>query len=574
MTSSALGLTSAEVDERRRRDGPNRLPHPRPAPRWWGLVRQMTHFFAVLLWVAAVLAVVAGMPALAVAIVLVVVINGVFAFWQEDRADRAAERLRDLLPVRASVIRDGVRLDVDAADLVVDDVVLLSGGDRVCADLQVVDGSRLAVDESLLTGESSLVHPSPSDPLWAGSYVVEGEATSIVVAIGGHTALAGVAALTAGVTPPVGPLTQQLSRVVRVIAAVAVSVGAVFFGIAVLLGTPPGQGFLFAIGVTVALVPEGLLPTVTLSLARGAQSMAREHALVRRLDAVETLGSTTYICSDKTGTLTRNQMSVVEVWTPVGVATTEGEGYDPRGRVVAEGEVAQAVRSLALTAMECSGGRVRETPKGWVPTADPMEAALHVLALRAGVDVPPEPSRRPSAVRFPFDPRRRRESTVVDGVVHVKGAPDAVLPRCAAGPGGAAAGAADAAVHAMAGRGLRVLAVARRSGAGSVDPAADPDDVERDLELLGLVGIEDPPRAGAAEAVESCRQAGIRMAMVTGDHPGTARAIAEQVGLWRDGGVVVNGSDLPTDEVELGELLDREGVVIARVTPADKLRIA
>ncbi len=204
-----------------------------------------------------------------------VVVNGLFSFWQQDRADRAAERLRDLLPVRAVVVRDGHRVAVDASELVVDDVVVLTGGDRVCADLLVIEAARLAMDESLLTGESRAVHPEPGDPLWAGSYVVEGEAIAQVVQTGERTQLAGVAALTAGVQTRPGPLTQQLSRVVRVIAVIAVSVGVAFFGVALLLGTSPGEGFLFAVGVTVALVPEGLLPTVTLSLARSAQQMAR-----------------------------------------------------------------------------------------------------------------------------------------------------------------------------------------------------------------------------------------------------------------------------------------------------------
>ncbi|WP_439657866.1 cation-translocating P-type ATPase [Lentzea sp. HUAS TT2] len=562
MTLASTGLSSAEAARRLHDDGPNVLPQTRRRHPLLLLVEQLVHFFALMLWVAAVLALVAGMPALAVAIVVVVVLNGVFAFAQEYRADRAAQRLRDLMPLRATVRRDGHLRQVDAADLVVGDELVLEAGARVCADGEVLTSAGLAVDESMLTGESVPVRPVAGQRVHAGTYVTEGESAVAVTATGAHTELAGIAALTQEAKPPRSPLAGQLHRVVVVVAVLAIAVGLTFFGVAVLLGLSLTEGFLFAVGVTVALVPEGLLPTVTLSLARAAQTMATRNALVRRLDAVETLGATTFICTDKTGTLTRNEMSVVHVWTPAGEVTVHGDGYEPTGTVNGSPEAVDQVRALASSAKRCSPtAHARQHENRWLPVGDPMEVALHVLAARVGVDGPSA-----DAVRFPFDPRRRRSSVVDSDGVHVAGAPDSVLPQCRPAPG------AGDAIAALARRGLRVLAVARRP--------ARPDDetswehAERDLELLGLVGLQDPPRDDVADAITACRSAGIRIAMITGDHPATARAIAEQVGLLGPDRLVVEGAALPADPDELGALLDRDGVVVARVTPEDKLRIA
>ena len=555
------GLTTAEAEARLRRDGPNALPAPHRRNPLLVLGAQLVHFFALMLWVAAGLALLAGMPVLAVAIAVVVVLNGVFSFAQEYRADRAAERLRDLLPVRAIVRRDGHPIEVGAGELVVGDVLLLEAGDRVCADSTVANG-RLSVDESMLTGESVPVRPDTGGGIYAGTYVVEGHATAIVTATGAHSRLAGIAAVTERASRPRSPLAVQLHRVVKIIAVTAVAVGVAFFAVSMGLGRAGGESALFAIGVTVALVPEGLLPTVTLSLARAAQRMAARNALVRRLESVETLGATTFICTDKTGTLTRNEMSVVQVWTPAGVVTVAGEGYAPSGELTGDEAAVRAARALADSAARCSpDSRAVYKDSHWHPVGDPMEVALHVLAARAGVAPPPAPR-----WRHPFDPHRRRSSVVDAAGVHVTGAPDSVLTRCLA-----VSPEAAGIVARMSERGLRVLAVAHRPSTSTVDEG---DEVERDLELLGLVGLEDPPRPDVAEAIASCRTAGIRLAMVTGDHPGTAAAIATEVGLLSEPGIVVEGKDLPADDDALGQLLDRDGVVVARVAPEEKLRIA
>lgn len=554
---ASLGLDDAEVAARRSEHGPNVVPEAARARPVLLLVRQLTHLLAVLLWIAAGLAVLGGMPVLGVAIAVIVLLNGLFAFWQEYHADRSTQRLRDLLPASARVVRSGRERSVAATELVVGDLVLLTAGDRVAADLEVVDAHSLALDESMLTGESAAVPHAEGDRLMSGTFVTQGSGRATVTAVGAGTALAGISRLSETAHRPPSPLTVQLNRVVRVIAVVAFSVGIALGVGSLVLGLDATEAFLFGVGVSVALVPEGLLPTVTLSLARGAQRMAGEQALVRRLDAVETLGATTFICTDKTGTLTQNRMNVVRVVTPTGRHEITGSGYEPHAEIV--GDQDPALAAAALAGVRCVTGRAVERDGDWVAVGDPLEAALHALALR--VDVPVEDV----DVRRPYTTERMVSSALHRGEVAVLGAPEAVLARCTVVPDGI-----EDTVAELTGTGLRVLATARRSWTGAADDA-----MEHDLELLGLLGLQDPPRGDVAEALATCRGAGIRVAMITGDHPLTARAIATEVGLLGPSGVVVDGRSLPADDAELADLIDREGgAVVARVTPADKLRIA
>ncbi len=652
MSATAAGLSTREAARRLAEDGPNRLPKP-PRP---SLVRQflqqLTHLLALLLWVAAGLAFVAGMPELTVAIVVVVLLNASFAFVQEYRADRSAERLDAMLPARVLVRRDGRLQSVDAVELVRDDVVVLAAGDRLAADLTLLTAHDLSVDESLVTGESRPVRHEPGSRVLAGTFLVQGEAVAEVVAIGAGTTIAGISALTRQATRPPSPLTVQLNGVVRTVAIIAVAAGTLLGVAGIALGLSGTSAFLFGVGVTVALVPEGLLPTVTLSLARGAQLMAERHALVRHLDSVETLGATTFVCTDKTGTLTQNRMAVVEVWTPAGTVTLEPEGYTPAAHRHGSPDAVAAMAAAAESAVRCVAGRVVRHGDTWVAVGDPMEAALHCWALGlhhasgstpspvgttgaapvaeaasgAAADAPtdsvttaaadpaevtaegaeagelpadvaeavepaelatpatgaaPADSRTSVALhightpasptslvtlRRPFTSDRMLSSVVVEGVSHVLGAPESVLRRCTEVPRGT-----DERLEDMATRGQRVLAVAR----GCWEPGQPPETAETDLRLVALVGLEDPPRPDVATALEACRMAAIRVAMVTGDHPATAAAIAREVGVLRPGGAVVDGSALPADDAELGALLDNEaGAVVARVTPGDKLRIA
>jgi magnesium-transporting ATPase (P-type) len=568
-TDAIAGLRGADAAERLRRDGPNTLPVARGVSWARRLAGQLFHFFAMMLWAAAGLAAIAGLPQLSAAIVAVIVLNAVFAFAQERRAERAAEGLRDLLPRRARVMRDGSVIDIDAAELVVGDLVLLEAGDRVSADMRIVEAHAARADTSTLTGESRPSSLERGSRAFAGTFLSEGEARGVVEATGARTRLAEIARLASGPSP-VPPLVREIRRVVRTISVVAVGVGIGFFVVSLLLGTDPQDGFLFAIGVTVALVPEALLPTVTLSLAIGAQRMADRNALVRQLESVETLGSTTFVCTDKTGTLTRNELTAVEVWTPRGSATIEGDGYDPAGRVVADDpEVVEAVTRLARAAVRCSTGKVVWQGERWVALGDPLDAAVDALSRRAGVDPEVDRALHPDVRRFPFDPRRRRMSVVVDRDVFVKGAPDGLLPLCGS------AERVEAALAAMTVRGLRVIAVAARRVGDTEDPVTvDRDGAERDLELLGLVGMHDPPRLHVNESIRSCRTAGVKVAMITGDHPATADAIARQTGLALDDAPAVEGSDLPESDADLGQLVDRDGIVLARIDPEAKLRIA
>lgn len=560
------GLSSRVAAERLKRDGPNQLPLAKPTPAWRQFLGQLTHFFAMLLWVAGALSIVAGMAELGVAIFLVIVVNGAFAYLEEHRAERAARALQQLLPRRAVVERDGTWLEIAASELVVGDWIQLSSGDLISADVLVLQGRGLSVDSSALTGESVPSGVAAGDPAFAGTFVVEGEARARVVAIGKNTRLAGVAQLTQSRIHPPTPLARELARLVRAVAVVAVAVAVVFFAIGRWVGLPLHAGFLFAVGVAVALVPEGLLPTVTLSLAVGASKMAKRGALVRRLEAIETLGSTTFICSDKTGTLTCNEMNAIEVWTADGTARIRGNGYEPSAEIDVEPSLRPQLSRLALAAARSSSGRALLSAGRWVSRGDPMEAALHALSLRIGIDLAAEERAAPELTRFAFDPRRRLMSVVTARAIYVKGAPDALFERCVQVPPTARRAAAE-----MTERGLRVIAVATRSVGGQTSPSSF-SEAETALELLGLVGLFDPPRSEVKPALASCHRAGLRVAMITGDHPGTARAIAQEVGLRAD--LIVSGDELPEGEDELGALLDRDGVVACRVTPEQKLRIA
>lgn len=582
------GLSSAEAALRLERAGANRLPEVRAVPGWRRLLAELTHFFAVMLWVAAALAFVAGMPQLGIAIIVVIVVNGVFAYIQQERAQHAAAKLRELLPAMVSVRRDNRIVKVHTTELVPGDAVVLVAGDRVPADLRLALAAGCTVDESMLTGESEAVSKAAGDTVFGGTFLVIGTAEGVVASTGGQTRLAEIASLTGKVEAPPSPLALELQRIVRIVAGVALGIGALFFILSLLVGISWRDAFLFAIGVAVALVPEGLLPTVTLSLAIGAQRMAARKALVRNLQAVETLGSTTFICTDKTGTLTQNRMNAVEVWTPSGLLGVTGNGYAPEAEVTGEGgadagaAAFQAGQRLSAAARAASVGRAVPHDGQWIAEGDPMEAAIDALATRlagpGGGPAEPTPSHR-----FAFDPRRLRESAIVGTTLFVKGAPESVIPLCrgdgdSEGDGDVGgAGGADRAlqmVDQMASHGLRVLAVAQRSLPGPVRDGTTADEVESGLTLLGLIGLHDPPRAEVRLSLQAARDAGIKVGMVTGDHAFTAAAIARETGLIGSPELVLEGHNLPEDDEVLAALLDRDGVVVSRVTPEQKLRVA
>ncbi len=576
---SVPGLSSEEVAVRLRRDGRNELPrvHKRSLARQFA--GELVHFFALMLWVAGLLALVADLPELAVAIFAVVIVNATFSFIQQRRSDHAAERLNALLPRRVTVRRDGDATEIDAAEIVVGDLMLLSAGDRVPADAVIVLNRGLRLDTSTLTGESVPVDVGLSDHISGGTFVLDGEAEAEVSATGRNTRLAQIATLTTSTNRPPPPLTTELRRVVRTIGMIAVGAGLTFLLVSLLLGGTLANSSVLAIGVTVALVPEGLLPTVTLSLAIGAQRMAHHNALVRHLDAVETLGSTTFICTDKTGTLTENHMVAAALWTPVARMAVDGIGYGPVATLTVEtGSDRATIDELVLAAARCGTGRAIEQDGQWVAMGDPIEAAMDACARRLGIDVDADRGKRPEIVRFPFDATRKRMSSVLrtgasgsDEVV-VKGAAEGVLALCLEDEDVAASTALEA--DRMTRQGMRVIAVARRVLSTDGSLLTEAGEAETDLMLLGLVGFLDPPRPSAFDAVMKCRRAGIKVGMITGDDPHTAFAIGEMVGLVTDGAHLLLGSDLPTDAEALGALVDHDGVIISRATPEDKLRIA
>ncbi len=565
--------------------GPNELVQ-RVRHGWFRpLARQFTHPLALLLWLAAGLSLVSGSSALGVAIVVVIVLNAGLAFVQEQQAERAVATLASYLPPMATVLRDGVPVAVQARELVPGDVLLVEEGDRVSADARLLVGA-VEVDLSTLNGESLPAFRAAGadevtgtlleakDVVFSGTSCTGGQAKALVFATGMRTELGRIAALTQRSTRGESPLEKQVKRVAWLIAAVAVGAGLAFLPLGTLLaGLPLPDSVQFAIGLLVANVPEGLLPTITLALAVGVRTLARRGALVKRLSAVETLGSTTVICTDKTGTLTRNEMRVTEIWTPDGP--------------VVLGAPATGTAALLAASMAVCGTADVDPAEPGSATGDPTEVALALAASGLGAEVraPLRDARR--LRQFHFDPVLRLMSTVDTvgdaRVVSVKGAPEEVLARTTeiACPGGSRPlTAADRAelvdlVTRRAGRGLRLLAVARRVLFSGEALPQKREQAEHDLVLLGLVGLFDPPRPEVADAVARCHTAGIRLIVITGDHGLTAAEIAHQVGIARDHTTIVTGAELDRmSEQELDDLLAGDSeLIFARSSPEVKLRV-
>jgi len=573
--SVASGLTREEATARLAEVGPNVLAEPKRPSHVRRFAANLVHLFALLLWLGAALALIGGLPQLTAAIVVVILVNAVFAFVQEHRAERASDALRRILPQTARVRRDGDECEIPAEELVPGDVVILAPGDRISADAEVVSRHELRVDNSTLTGESRLVEPERL--VYAGTHVARGRAEAVVVATGMATEFGRIAELTQQAEEKPSPLELELRRVTRLVAVVSFGLGSLFFVVAGFLGMGLEERFVFAIGVTVANVPEGLLPTVTLALALGTQRMARRNALVRRLSSVETLGETTVICTDKTGTLTQNEMTVERVWTPEhGWFEVEGAGYEPFGRFRQNGRVAdpRSLRQLLRCALLCNDARLATGSAGVEVVGDPTEAALVVVAEKGGLRHEHEAARRPRVAEIPFDSERKRMTTVhlVGGrrVAYVKGAADVIVPRTtlAAEQQETALAAAEEMERAA----LRVLAFARRV---LPDGAEDEGDVERELEFLGIAGMLDPPRPEVPQAIANCRAAGIRVIMVTGDSGYTAEAVARRIGLVQNEAHVIGPADLDAldDDALRGRLAEHD-VIFARISAEQKLRLA
>ncbi len=600
LRTRATGLSADEAARRLQEFGANRIERVRTERGWRRLLHGFTHFLALILWLAAGLAFFAehqdpgqGMAALGIAILAVILINGLFSFWQEHRAELTLAALQKLLPRQVKVMRDASLATLPAAELVPGDVIWIEAGDDVPADCRALEAFGARVNNATITGESA---PLPRDALpstteeplharnvlLAGTALVAGEVRAAVFATGMRTEFGKIAHLTQATGTVFSPLQREIARLSRILALIALALGVLFFFIGQALGLSFWVNLLFAIGIIVANVPEGLLPTVTLALAMAGQRMARRNVLIRHLPSVETLGCATVICTDKTGTLTLNRMETKQLY--VGGRTYEANAAGLVGTHASFLEIARHCHSLK------AGG-----PNGTEWLGDPMEVALVHLAERARPDAPLYPKRD----EIPFDSERRRFSTLHETpagfTLYTKGALESLLPLChrtqsVAGPEPLTPEVVarfTGVEREMAQEGLRVLALAWRpvsapehhddskDGGGRAASGTATEEMERDLILVGLVGFRDPPRPEVPAAVRTCREAGIRVIMVTGDHPHTAHAIAREVGLVHTAqAVVITGEQLRRlTDTELQLALDTPEVLFARVGADQKLRI-
>lgn len=574
------GLTRAEAARLLAEHGPNRLAEAQAISPLRILARQFAGFLVLVLIAAMVIAAALGEVIDALAIGLVVLLNGILGFVQEWRAETALAALRQMLDPKARVVRDGQQQMIETSAIVPGDLVVMEAGDRVPADIALHIALQLKVDESVLTGESLPVDKSDEDPkIHMGTSVVAGRAEGIVTATGSRTQFGQIAELTGSVGEKQTHLTRQLSRLARQMGFAAIALG----GAVVVAGLVAGQDlldmFMTGLSLAVAIVPEGLPAVVTITLALGASAMVRHHALARRLQAVETLGAASVICTDKTGTLTENKMTAARVWLPGDrVLTVTGTGYDPSGHIDGpEGALRHGsdpvLSELLDCAMICNHASLHQEAGQWQMVGEPTEGALMTLAYKGWAPLP-DPACVISEKAFSSERKRMSVVSTCNGgpVIYAKGAPEAILDVCTqvAGPDGVvpligpARRIIEDAYTKMASEGLRVIALASATVNGG-------DTAEENLTFLGLVGLIDPPRPEVSAAVAACRSAGIRVIMITGDSPVTAQAIATQVGLPVT--QVVTGDRVDAaDDTTLRKLLAQD-VVFARTAPAHKMRL-
>ncbi|NJC88590.1 MAG: cation-translocating P-type ATPase [Desulfuromonas sp.] len=595
LQTTPIGLAASEAARRLSEQGPNELRATRQVSPWSIFFAQLKNTMILILLVATGASALLGHGLEAAAIAVIVLFAVLLGFIQEFRAERALEALRRLAAPNATTLRDGEETQLPARELVTGDIVMLQVGDRVPADLRLIEAINLQTEEAALTGESqpvtkqtaplvttSLPVGDRTNLAFAGTTVSYGRGCGIVVATGMGTEFGRIAQLLETVETRLTPLQENLNRVGHLLARAALAVVAVI----VMLGLWRGQPFIdmliFGIALAVAVVPEALPAVVTISLAIGVQRMARRHALMRRLPAVETLGSTSVICSDKTGTLTRDEMTARILYVGGRELTVEGAGYEPVGSFRSGGTPVEpddmTLRLLQAAVLASDARLIRDAgQERWLIKGDPTEGALVVAAAKTGLDKRELDERFPRTAEIPFSAESKRMTTVHHGpdgfFACGKGAPEVMLSACTR------IMTADGDVpldqdrrrdlleraQAMAGQALRVLAVAER-------PHAALAEAERELTFLGLIGMSDPPRPEARVAIATCRTAGIRPVMITGDHPLTAQAIARELGLL-DGGRVVSGNELESmDDEELARAVGSIEVY-ARVSPAHKLRV-
>jgi magnesium-transporting ATPase (P-type) len=599
LSSGTDGLSAAEAARRLTTDGPNRLPS---APQVGPLRRFLKQFDNVLIYALIAAAGIAGFLGHAIdtiVILLVVVLNAAIGFIQEGRAERALDAIRNMLLPNATVIRDGRRRTVSSEALVPGDLVVLEAGDRVAADVRLLRSRNLQIQEAVLTGESIPVEKAPapvatdaaagdrSCMAFSGTLVTAGNGLGVVVGTGANTELGRISDLLKTIEPMTTPLLRQMNVFGRQLTLAIAAVAAVVFGFALLArGYSAADGFMAVVGMAVAAIPEGLPAVLTITLAIGVQRMAARNAVVRRLPAVETLGSVSIICSDKTGTLTRNEMVVRSIAAAGDILAIDGTGYEPVGAVrlgavdidpTAHPTLSELMRAAVL----CNDAALRETDQGWLVDGDPMEGALLSLAIKAGEDPTLLRKRFARTDEIPFDAQHRFMATLHhshDGAAHayLKGAPERVLEMCKRqrGPFGDEPINVQAWQHILeklASDGQRVLAIATKHMPSQRRELCFAD-VENGMVLIGLVGLIDPPREEAIVAVRECRRAGIRVKMITGDHAATARAIARQLGL-ENFEAVVTGQSLDAHDAATLQRIAFDTDIFARTSPENKLRL-
>lgn len=593
------GLSSSDAAARLSSHGPNALPEP---PRRHAALRFLAQFNNTLIYflVAAALAAwILGHRIDAAVIIAVVTINAIVGFIQEDKAEKALSAIKKMISPLANVWRDGRRTSIPVAGIVPGDLVLVEAGDRVPADMRLVRARGLLIDEAMLTGESVAAEKhdqpvAPDAPLgdrlcmaFSGTLVAAGQGTGVVVATGGRTELGHISTLIEGVEQLTTPLLRQINRFGRRFTWIAISAAVLLFAFATLVrGYPWPEALIAVVALAVGVVPEGLPAVITITLAIGVQRMAARNAVIRRLPAVETLGATSVICSDKTGTLTRNEMTACRIVTADHVVSVSGSGYTPEGDLTARGrddDVAalEAAASVIRCGLLCNDAHLRQTGDQWTVDGDPMEGALVALATKAGFSPEHVRSEWPRLDEIPFDSQHRFMATrhSAEGVKHhifVKGAPERLLTMCAthvtaSGPQPLDQPYWTEQIALAASAGERVLGFAVKSALVS-DGRLTFGDLDIGLTFLGIVGFIDPPRDEVVRAIAECRSAGISVKMITGDHAATAAAIARQLSLT-DGPDVVSGAELDgTSDKELVSLATR-AEVFARTHPEHKLRI-
>ncbi|KYH36677.1 MAG: ATPase [Candidatus Bathyarchaeota archaeon B24] len=600
--SSPRGLSSEEAEERLSKYGFNELREVRRISALQIFINQFKSLFVLILIFAAVVSALISIShgseefADAIVIAAIVVINAVVGFIQEYRSEKALEAMKRLTAPKARVLRDGEVQNIPARLVVPGDIVLLEEGDRIPADCRLIEASELRTDEAVLTGESTPVEKTtmvldPETPLhdrrnmvFMGTHVVSGRGRGIVVATGMNTEFGKIAEQVQTIEFEEPPLKVKLDKFARRMAYLIAALCIAIFGLEVFRGDPLIESFMIAVALAVSAVPEGLPAITTITLALGAKEMAGRNAIVRRLASVETLGSTTFICSDKTGTLTRGEMTVRRIYLGSKTIEVTGVGYEPKGEFLVEGKPCKIDGSLrlALTAGAlCCNAELRRDGDKWHIYGDPTEAALLVAAAKAGLWRRKLESEMPRIREIPFSSERKRMTTVhknPDGgfIAFMKGAPEIVVSLCSRRlVDGELKPLSDEERRRilnvndeMASSGLRVLALAYRE---LEDPSLK--EVESDMVFIGLVGMIDPPRREAIEAYRMCEKAGIRVAMITGDHKLTAIAVAKEIGMWKPGSMALTGSDLDKmSEEELEEIVEKV-TVYARVSPIHKTKI-